>query len=171
MLRLATIGKHDGEVQMSARPRPTQSELLDEDLSFLNPSVETPAIRLADLKKDQFPSGRPSLGNLDPLGRLGRLDPLAFARYLITFSAIGVFRHHLHGVGAVGLEDAHRPSRADAMAVKKHKDFAHDLLLAQAAVIRLARTGPMPSTSHRRSGSASMTSNTLSPKTRTSFLA
>jgi hypothetical protein len=74
---------------MSARPRPTQSELLDEDLSLLNPSVEAPAIRLADLKKDRFPSGRPSLGNLDPFGRLGRLEPLAFARYLITFS-IGV---------------------------------------------------------------------------------
>src|SRR2546427_511092 len=44
MLGLATIGKHDGEVQMSARPRPTQSELLDEDLSFLNPSVKAPAI-------------------------------------------------------------------------------------------------------------------------------
>src|SRR6266699_5741829 len=33
---------------------------------------------------------------------------------------------------------------------------------AQAAVMRPARTGPMPSTSRRRSGSASMTSNTLS---------
>jgi hypothetical protein len=89
MLGLATIGKHDGEVQMSARPRPTQSELLDEDSLLLNPSVEAPAIRLADLKNDEFPSGRPALGNLDPLGRLGRLDPLAFARYLITFS-IGI---------------------------------------------------------------------------------
>jgi hypothetical protein len=89
MLGLATIGKHDGEMQMSARPRPTQSELLDEDSLLLNPSVEAPAIRLADLKNDEFPSGRPALGNLDPLGRLGRLDPLAFARYLITFS-IGI---------------------------------------------------------------------------------
>src|SRR5207247_7552775 len=35
---------------------------------------------------------------------------------------------------------------------------------AQAAVMRPARTGPMPSTSRRRSGSASMTSNTLSPE-------
>jgi hypothetical protein len=69
---------------MSARLKPTQSECLDEDLSLLNPSVGAPAIRLADLKND--PSGRPSLGNLDPLGRL---DPLAFARYLIMFS-IGI---------------------------------------------------------------------------------
>src|SRR5258705_8994701 len=37
-------------------------------------------------ENDQFPSGRPSLSNLDPLGSLGRLEPLAFARYLITFS-------------------------------------------------------------------------------------
>jgi transcriptional regulator with XRE-family HTH domain len=35
---------------------------------------------------------------------------------------------------------------------------------AQAAVIRLARTGPMPVTSLSRSGSASMVSNTFSPK-------
>jgi hypothetical protein len=41
---------------------------------------------LAYLKNDQLPSVRSSLGNLDPLGSLGRLDPLAFARYLITFS-------------------------------------------------------------------------------------
>lgn len=70
---------------MSARPKPRQSEFVDD--SWLGrPSVDPPAIRLADLKNDQFRSGRPSPGNPDPLGRLGRLDPLAFARYLITFS-------------------------------------------------------------------------------------
>ena len=42
---------------------------------------------------------------------------------------------------------------------------------AQASVMRLARTGPMPVTSRRRSGSASIVSNTFSPKARTSFLA
>jgi hypothetical protein len=42
---------------------------------------------------------------------------------------------------------------------------------AQAVAMRLARTGPMPSTSRRRSGSASMTSNTFSPKARSSFFA
>src|SRR5258708_5332540 len=52
-------------------------------------AAEPGPIRLADLRNDQLPSGRLSLGNLDPLGRLGRLEPLAFARYLITFS-IGV---------------------------------------------------------------------------------
>jgi len=66
-----------------------QSECLDENQVSLNASAEVSAIRLADLKNDQYPSWRPSLGDLDPLGRLGRLDPLAFARYLITFS-IGV---------------------------------------------------------------------------------
>jgi len=60
---------------MSARPRPTQSEFLEDSLP-LNPSVEAPAIRLADLKNDQLPSGRPSLSNLDPLGSLGRLEHL-----------------------------------------------------------------------------------------------
>jgi hypothetical protein len=65
-----------------------QSELL-EDSWLVKPSVDPPAIRMADVKNDQFPSGRLSPGNPDPLGSLGRLDPLAFARYLITFS-IGV---------------------------------------------------------------------------------
>jgi hypothetical protein len=41
------------------------------------------------LNNDRLPSGLASLGALDPLGRLGRLDPLAFARYLTAFS-IGV---------------------------------------------------------------------------------
>jgi hypothetical protein len=48
--------------------------------------MDPPAIRLADLKNDRFPSARSSIGNLDPLALLGRLDPLVFARYLITFS-------------------------------------------------------------------------------------
>src|SRR6266446_3062083 len=73
---------------MSARPKPAQSEFLDDSLP-VKLSAEPAPIRLADLKNDQLPSGRLSLGNLDPLGGLGRLEPLAFARYLITFS-IGV---------------------------------------------------------------------------------
>src|SRR5947209_2333033 len=73
---------------MSAGPRPAQSEFLEDPLPF-KPSVEAAAIRLTDLKNDQFPRGRPSLSSLDPLGRLGRLEPLVFARYLITFS-IGI---------------------------------------------------------------------------------
>src|SRR5260370_19865894 len=70
---------------MSAKPKPAQSEFFEDSLP-VRPSAETPPIRLADLKNDQFPSGRPSLSHLDPLGRLGRLEPLVFARSLITFS-------------------------------------------------------------------------------------
>jgi hypothetical protein len=87
---------------MRAMPRPTQSEFFERS-SLLKPSAEAPAIRLID---DQFPSWQPSVGKLVPLGRvklvplgrvgklvllgkLGRLEPPAFARYLITFS-IGV---------------------------------------------------------------------------------
>src|SRR5260370_16024684 len=73
---------------MSARPKPTRSEFLDDSLP-VKLSGEPAPIRLADLKNDQLASGRPSLGNSDPLGSLGRLEPLAFARYLITFS-IGI---------------------------------------------------------------------------------
>ena len=40
---------------------------------------------------------------------------------------------------------------------------------AQASVIRFARIGPMPVTSRSRSGSASITSKTFSPKARTSL--
>ena len=43
--------------------------------------------------------------------------------------------------------------------------------IAQPAMIRSARFGPMPVTSRRRLGSCWMTSNTASPKTRTSFFA
>jgi hypothetical protein len=70
---------------MNARPKPRQCEFV-EDAWPVRPSIDPPAIRLADLKNDQLRSGRPSPGNPDPLGRLGRLDPLTFARYLITFS-------------------------------------------------------------------------------------
>ncbi len=70
---------------MSPIPSPTQSEFFEDSL-LLDRSVDPPPIRLADLKNDRLPSGRLSLGDLGPLALLGRLDPLAFARYLITFS-------------------------------------------------------------------------------------
>ena len=69
---------------MSVMRSPAQSEFVENSL-LLKRSVDPPPIRQADLKNDHL-SGRPSLGNLDPLGRLGKLDPLTFARYLITFS-------------------------------------------------------------------------------------
>src|SRR5262245_10018902 len=46
-----------------------------------------------------------------------------------TREPIWVFRHGLHGVRAVGLVNAHRSRRADAIAVKEEHDFADDLLL------------------------------------------
>ena len=42
---------------------------------------------------------------------------------------------------------------------------------AHAATMPAARTGPMPSTSRNRSGVASITSNTFSPKARSSLFA
>ena len=42
---------------------------------------------------------------------------------------IGILRHHLHRVGAVGLEDAHRARGPDPVAVQEHHDLAHRLLL------------------------------------------
>ena len=45
--------------------------------SLLKPSVEAPSTRSADLKNDQSPNGSSSW--------LGKLAPLAFARYLIAF--------------------------------------------------------------------------------------
>src|SRR6266436_5493922 len=46
----------------------------------------------------------------------------------VARQAVRVFRHDLHGVGTVGLIDAHRPRRADAVAVQEHHDLADDLL-------------------------------------------
>jgi len=49
------------EVQMSAMSSPTQSES-SADPTPANPSVEPPAVRAVDLKKDRFPNGRSPLG-------------------------------------------------------------------------------------------------------------
>jgi hypothetical protein len=64
---------------MSATPNPTQSEFYA-GLLPVEPSVEAPAVRPADLKNDPFPNGRPSLSK-----RASR----ALARFVITF-CIGV---------------------------------------------------------------------------------
>src|SRR6476659_9439733 len=42
---------------------------------------------------------------------------------------VGVLRDELDGVGAVGLVDAYRARRADAVAVQEQHDLADDLLL------------------------------------------
>src|SRR5207244_5445954 len=47
----------------------------------------------------------------------------------IARQTIRVLGHDLDGVGAIGLEDTHRPCRADAMAVQEDHDLSHDLLL------------------------------------------
>ena len=84
----------------------------------------------------------------------------------IARQAIRVLGHDLDGVGTIGLEDPHRPRRTDTVAVQEHHDFPHRLLLGPGGRMLAARTGPMPSTSRNRSGVASMTSNTFSPKAR-----
>jgi hypothetical protein len=67
------------EIWMSAMPNPAQSEFSPGSLP-VKPPIETPAVRLADLKNERFPSGRPLLG---------KRALLALARFLITF-CIGV---------------------------------------------------------------------------------
>ena len=42
---------------------------------------------------------------------------------------VGVLAHDLHGIGAVGLEDAHRAGRADAVLVEEYHDLADPLLV------------------------------------------
>jgi hypothetical protein len=82
-LGLVSIGKQ--EVPMRAMPRITHSEFFPASL-LVKRSVEAPGA--TDLKNDQSPNERPALGRLDPrdtFALLGRLDPLAFARYLIVF--------------------------------------------------------------------------------------
>jgi hypothetical protein len=66
---------------MSAMLNPMQSEFFADKL-LVKPSVEAPAIRAADRKTDQLPNRQPLL---DKLATLGKLDPLAFASYLIAF--------------------------------------------------------------------------------------
>jgi hypothetical protein len=63
------------EVQMSAMSSPTQSESSADSMPA-NPSVEAPAVRAVDLKKDRFPNGRSALG---------KRVLLALVRFLIMF--------------------------------------------------------------------------------------
>src|SRR6516165_1225570 len=64
----------------------------------------------------------------------------------VASKSVRVFRHHLKGIGAVDLKDAHCPRGADAVAVQKHHDLPYRLCSAQAERMLAARTGPMPST-------------------------
>ena len=47
----------------------------------------------------------------------------------IACQAIWVLGHDLDGIGTVGLEDPHRPRRANAVAVQEDHDFPDHLLL------------------------------------------
>ena len=60
---------------MNTMPSPKQSEFFAASL-LVKPSAEAPSVRPADLKNHQLP---------DRWAWLGKLAPLAFARYLIAF--------------------------------------------------------------------------------------
>ncbi len=47
----------------------------------------------------------------------------------IARQPIGVLGHDLDGVGTIGLENPHRPRRANTVAVQEDHDFPHRLLL------------------------------------------
>ena len=89
----------------------------------------------------------------------------------VAREAVRVFRDQSSRIDAIGLVDAHRPRRADAIAVQEQHVSQMTFCSARLAMIRSARLGLIPVTSRRRAGSCSMTSNTVSPKARTSFLA
>jgi hypothetical protein len=57
---------------------------------------------------------------------IGSLEPDATD---VAGQAIGILRHDLHGITAVGLVDAHRSRGADAVAVQENHDLADRLLL------------------------------------------
>ena len=58
--------------------------------------------------------------------RVGCLEPDAAD---VASEPVRVLGHDLDGVRTVGLEDAHRPRRADPVAMQEHHDFPHRLLL------------------------------------------
>src|SRR5215510_558367 len=89
----------------------------------------------------------------------------------IAREPIRILGHDLDGVGAIGLEDPHRSRGADTVAVQKDHDFTHDLLFGPGGENASRANRPDTVTSRNRSGVVSMTSNTFSPKARTSFLA
>ena len=76
---------------------------------------------------------------------------------------VGVFRHHLDGVVAIGLENPNRARGPHAVGMQKHHDVAHRLLLGPAGGDLPARISPMPDTSRSRTGSASTISKVASP--------
>jgi len=106
------------EVQMSAMSSPTQSESSADSMPA-NPSVEAPAVRAADLKKDRFPNGRSALG---------KRVLLALVRFLIMFCI---------GVAATLAWQSYRDAARERIA-SSYPQLAW--LAPQAA--RIARSGP-----------------------------
>ena len=82
---------------------------------------------------------------------------------------VGVLGDHLDGVGAVGLEDPHRPRGADAVAVQEQHDLADHLLVGPALHDALGPLRADPADLAQALGLCSMTSNTASPNAATSL--
>jgi hypothetical protein len=59
----------------------------------------------------------------------------------VARQALRILRHHLNGIGTIGLENPHRPRRTDAMAVQEDHDFPHRLLLGPGRSAKCAKGG------------------------------
>ena len=66
---------------------------------------------------------------------------------------VRVLRHDLHGVGTIRLVDTQRRAVPTPYSCTNTMISRTTFCSAQASVMRLARTGPMPVTSRKRSGS------------------
>lgn len=82
-----------------------------------------------------------------------------------------VLGHYLHGVGTVGLVDAHRARCADRVAVQHDHDLADELLLRLSVDDPPGPQRTDAGAPRSQSGSASIMSNTFAPNALTSFLA
>ena len=72
----------------------------------------------------------------------------------VASQPVGILAHDLHGIGAVGLEDAHRAGRADAVLVEEHHDLADPLLVrpGRGDPVGPLRTDPLDLAQTRRIG-------------------
>ena len=78
----------------------------------------------------RYPGTQPNHGGLfDAELHCDRVGALETNPPDVSGKPIGVLGHDLHGVRAVGLEDANRPGGSDPIAVKKDHDLPDDLLL------------------------------------------
>ena len=78
----------------------------------------------------RYPGAQPDHGGLfDAELHRDRVGALETDASDVPGKPIGVLGHDLHGVRAVGLEDANRPGGSDPVAVKEDHDLPDDLLL------------------------------------------